>query len=76
MRWRSTCSRSRTIQASRMNWAETPHVHVRRHYTMAQSIDRLAQVLEAAASGAPIALVRESIEAEFLRTEPIAADPT
>ena len=50
-------------------------VHVRRHYTMAQNINRLTHVLEAVASGAPIALVRESIEADFLRTEPIAADP-
>ena len=50
-------------------------LHVRRHYTMTRSINRLAHVLEAAASGAPIALVRESIEADLLRTEPIAADP-
>ena len=40
-------------------------VHVRRYYTMPQSIRRLAHVLEAAASGSSIALVREAIEAEF-----------
>ena len=51
-------------------------LHVRRHYTMARSINRLARVLEAAASGTPIALVRESIEADFRRAEPIAAAPT
>ena len=50
-------------------------LHVRLHYTMTRSINRLADVLAAAASGSPIALVREAIEADFLRTEPIAADP-
>ena len=49
-------------------------VHVRRYYTMSQSIRRLAHVLEAAASGSSIALVREAIEAEFA-TNPISADP-
>ena len=49
-------------------------LHVRRYYTMPQSIRRLGQVLEAAASGSPIALVREDIEADFAN-QPIAADP-
>ena len=73
MRWPSTCSRSPTIPAWPMNNRPS---HVRRHYTMTRSINRLARVLEAVASGAPIAPVRDTIEADFLRTEPIASHPT
>jgi colanic acid/amylovoran biosynthesis glycosyltransferase len=39
--------------------------HIRRTYTMSQSIRRLAQVLEAAASGSSVARVRETIEVDF-----------
>ena len=50
-------------------------VHVRSYYTMARNINRLADVLEAAGLGSSIALVRESIAADFAAS-PIAADPT
>ena len=40
-------------------------IHIRRTYTMSHSIRRLAQVLEAAASGSSVALVREAIEVDF-----------
>jgi glycosyltransferase involved in cell wall biosynthesis len=39
--------------------------HIRRTYTMSQSIRRLAQVLEAAASGSSVARVREAIDVDF-----------
>jgi colanic acid/amylovoran biosynthesis glycosyltransferase len=39
--------------------------HIRRTYTMSQSIRRLARVLEAAASGSSVARVREAIEVDF-----------
>lgn len=39
--------------------------HVRRHYTMDQSISRLARILEAAARGDDLALVRDAIESEL-----------
>ena len=40
-------------------------IHIRRTYTMSHSIRRLARVLEAAASGSSVALVREAIEVDF-----------
>jgi glycosyltransferase involved in cell wall biosynthesis len=39
--------------------------HVRKYYTMEQSIDRLSRVLDAAAMGASIENVRDQIEADY-----------
>jgi glycosyltransferase involved in cell wall biosynthesis len=44
--------------------------YVRRHYTMDQSISRLARLIEAAARAEDLAVVRDAIESEFPPTTP------